>query len=161
MKTFETKNEQIKQPSVAKTIGSVLSNTCILFTVLAMAILATQLFGNNDLISPLRFFLLFPFSLCVSLSNLIFKARSINTFFKLFIHFAALSASFYLCLCTTLKNVKPVILVIILGVLYIIIATPIVIILKSIKKKSEPKPEYVSMFKGASERSSSRRKENI
>ena len=150
MKPIETKNDPRTQPNVGKLIGSVLSNACIFFTVFAMAILATQLFGNNDLIQPLRFFLLFPFALCISIANLIFKAKSMNTFLKLVIHFAALAASFYVCLCTTMANIKPIILIIILGVLYIIIATPILIVLKLKKKKSAVRFKKKSMNSTAS-----------
>ena len=150
MKQNEQKTPPKESNKALTMIKSVLSSTCGFFTVFTMLILTTQLFGSNDLIQPLKFFMLFPFALCISVANLIFKAKSINTFLKLIIHFAILTASFYLCFFTSSQNVKPLALILLLGVLYIIIATPILIILKLKKKKSEPKPEYVSMFKGAS-----------
>ena len=150
MKYNEPQKTHSTTSNAREQFKSILLSTCVFFTLFSMVILTTQLFGQNDLIKPLRFFLLLPFALCISLSNLILKSKTISTALKLILHFTALAASFYLCLCTTIKNVKPIILILILGVAYIIIAAPVVIILKHRNKKNESKPEYVSMFKKSS-----------
>lgn len=148
MKTTQSKITQEKTTQFP--LKEILTNSCIFYTIFALSILFTQFFAQSDLIQPLRFFLLFPFAICVSVANLIFKARSLNTFLKLLIHFSSIAFSFYVCLCTGIPNLKPLVLILILGVAYILVAAPIVTVSSLKKKKEQPKTEYVSMFKESS-----------
>ena len=151
MKQTESKKSAAQPQKPSQALKYITLSTCVFYTIFSMIVLTTQFFGNNDLIQPLRFFLLLPFALGVSLSNLILKSRSLKTFPKHLLHFAALALSFYLCLCSTYQGSNPIVLIALLGVLYTVIATPILIVLKIRSKKNEEaqKPAYVSMFKGS------------
>ena len=148
-----TQTVESKNKIILSLIKSTLSGTCIIFTVFTLIVLTPQLFGQNDLIQPLRFFMIFPFSLCFAVANLIFKIKSLKTFIKLILHFSLVALSFYLCLCSSVKELNPLVLILLLGVIYVMIAIPVVIILRRRSKKLEKKPEYTPMFKGSSKSS--------
>ena len=126
-------------------LRSVLFSTCGFYTLISMIILASQLFSQRDMIDPMRFFLILPFSACIALANLIFKT-GLKIFPKLLIHCSAVVLSFYVFMCSSEKELNVLVLIILLAVAYAVIAAVVLIIIKAKKKKSEPKPEYVSMF---------------
>lgn len=125
---------------------SVFLNSCALFTVLTLLLLATQLTSSTTFVAPLRIFMIYPFSLCLSLAGLALKAKGLKTFLKVIIHFTVSVAAFYFFICPS-NSKTPIIL---FCAFYIIIAAVILTVLKLKKKKTEPKPEYVSMFSKAS-----------
>lgn len=127
------------------TLRSVLFGTCGFYTIISMIILASQLFSQRDMIDPLRFFLILPFSACIALANLVFKTK-LGLFPKLLIHCAATVLSFYVFMCSSVKDLKAAPLIILLVIAYAIVSAAVLIIFKAVKKKSEPKAEYVSMF---------------
>ena len=135
-----------KKATPGSPVVSVLFNSCALFTALTLLLLATQLTSSTTFVEPLRIFMIYPFSLCLSLAGLTFKAKGLKTFLKVIIHFTVSVAAFYIFICPSYSK-TPLIL---FCVVYIIIAAVILTVLKLKKKKTEPKPEYVSMFSKAS-----------
>lgn len=148
MKNFDFKNTipNSKSKSSYGVIKDILLNSCAFFTVFSMLILATQLFADRDMIDPVRFFMLYPFSLCISLANLIFKTDKIKFLFKIVVHCSITTLSFYILMCLPMKSAKKGVLIILFVILYIIIASIIMIIRKPTKKPKEPQKEYTSMF---------------
>ena len=131
---------------------SVLFGTCLFYTFISMIILATQLFSKSDMIDPFRFFMILPFSACIAVANLVLKSK-LKTFPKLCIHFVAIVASFYAFMCAPIKNGNVLALIALFAFLYIIVASVILIVKRAHSKKTEIKPEYVSMFSDASKNS--------
>lgn len=142
---------EAKKRKTTEALKFVFFGSCTIFTALAMLFLSPQLFTHNDLIDPLRFFLIYPFSLCVTIGSLIFKVKKAHILLKLLVHFSVIAVSFYVFLCSTLSNADPFILIALLGLIYAIVAIAILSVLRITRKKEE-KPAYVSMFSQSSKK---------
>jgi len=138
----ETKNKM----KTVRMILSTLRNACVFFTVFALTITTIELSNPLKTIDPLRFFMLFPLALGISLSNLIFKAKKLNIFLRLTIHFLGISESFILCFRSDVKFAAYLKMLLLMGAIYIIIAAPFLIFFSIKNKKFKKQEEYVPVF---------------
>lgn len=146
MKNNEQKISSFDEKNKFGIIKTVFLNSCAFYTLFSMLILATQLFSSRDMIDPGRFFMLFPFAISISLSNLIFKVTTIRKSIKLLIHCFLTTLSFYLFMCLPMKNAKNGVLTVIFIVLYVFVFVFTVIIKRLTQKGKKKEKEYTSMF---------------
>lgn len=135
-----------------KIINHIISYSCIYFTAIALLILIAQALSaqSNEVsfMAPSRFLMLFPFTLAVAIADCIFMVKGMGMLSKVLVHYATFAVSFYIFVCSPIKNgSNPIALVAIVSVLYFIVATPILIIASSKNKKKRESVPYQSVYK--------------
>ena len=148
-KTFPSA-DTAKPTTSADVIKYIISHSCIYFTAVAIILLIAQSISAGDsekTIEPLRFLLIYPFTLAVAAADCIFKARSLGTGTKATIHYAITVLAFYLFVCAPAKSAaNPIVIVLFLSFIYFLIATPILIVFSSVKKKKSKEVPYQSVY---------------
>ncbi len=150
-KSKQASVEQISPVKAADVIKYILSHSCIYFTaatlVLLFIIQITSGSESEKAIEPSRFLLIYPFTFAFALADCIFKVRSLGTAAKVFIHYAIVVISFYAFVCAPAKSAaNPIVIIVFMSLVYFIIATPILIVRHSIKKKKEKEVPYQSIY---------------
>jgi len=135
-----------------KITNHIISYSCIYFTAIALLILIVQALSANEnevsFMAPSRFLMLYPFTLAVAVADCIFMVKEMKTFSKVLIHYASFAISFYIFVCSPIKNgSNPIAMVAIVSVLYFIVATPILIVASSKSKKKRESVPYQSVYK--------------
>lgn len=135
-----------------KIINHIISYSCIYFTALALLILIAQALSSDgnevSFMAPSRFLMLFPFTLAVAVADCVFMVKDMGMASKVIIHYATLAISFYVFVCSPIKNgSNPFALVAIISVLYFIVATPVLIIVSAKNKKQRESVPYQSVYK--------------
>ena len=149
--TQQNKVEMTEKKFIPDIIRYIINHSCIYFTLLSLVLLFIQYVTSENAtsyIEPSRFLLLFPFALCISVAECIFKAKSLNIFIKVLIHYVAFVISFYVFVCAPTANLnKPFVIMALITVLYFIAATPVLVIRGVIKKKQKESVPYESVYK--------------
>ena len=129
----------------------VLYPACAIFTVTSFVfLLFTTLVSNYQ--KPAMFmgsyFAFFVLSVLISLSNGVFKIKSISVMSRTLLHAFCVITSITVVSYVSVGNTgsNPLIFVLLFTVLYAIVATPALLIISSINRKKSEKKDYRSMF---------------
>ena len=144
------KEDAPKTLSASDVIKYIISHSCIYFTAVGLIILIFQAIAVGDsekTIEPLRFILIYPFTLALACADCIFKVKSMGVSAKVVIHYAITVISFYIFVCSPAKSeANPILILLLLSVIYFIIAAPILIVRAIIKKKNTPVEAYKPVY---------------
>ena len=127
MKTAPKPTEQqVKPIKATDIIKHIISHSCIYFTAIALVLLIAQMISAGEsekTIEPIRFLLIYPFTLAFAIADCIFKVPSLGKGAKVTIHYAITVVSFYLFVCAPAKSAaNPVVIVLFMSLIYFIIA---------------------------------------
>ena len=138
--------------SARDVINHIISKSCIYFTAIALVLLIAQALSVEGdeiaFVDPTRFFMLYPFTLCIAIAELIFKAKTVKTVWKLLVHYGVLVLSFYIFVCSPVKTeTNPVAIVALVSLLYFAAAGTVLIIRAAKAKKEQKQVPYESVYK--------------
>ena len=149
--TQQNKVEMTEKKFIPDIIRYIINHSCIYFTLLSLVLLFIQYITSENAtsyIEPSRFLLLFPFAFCISVAECIFKAKTLNIFIRVLVHYAVFVISFYVFVCAPTANLnKPIIIMTLVTVIYFIVAIPILVIRGAVKKKQKDSIPYEGVYK--------------
>ena len=155
------KLKNVKAPEVAKDsakltpIGAVkyiIGYSSVVFTALALLILIVQALqaGESEVafVKPLRFLLIYPFTLFTAAAGLVFKVKDLGWGAKFMIHYAVSAVALYIFVCAPAKEASnPWAMVALASFLYWVVALTIIIVKSTIERKKRDSAPYDPVYK--------------
>ena len=138
--------------NIKKYLSRLLTETCCCFSAIILVYTAVVAMVNTDaneiLLSGMRVFFFFIFSLLFSFANLVYGIKSISAPVRLLIHYLLTIFACYLCLIlpAALKPSGVIVGIVLFSVIYFILAGILALIFSARKKQLEKKEVYVKKF---------------
>lgn len=155
-RTLDVKNNQTDtSPRAASLTRTLWLGTCARYTVLCMILLLINAISadGQDAIEPLRFFLLLPFALCLTLAATVRKTDKLSTGAKCALHPFLFLGGFYLCcylpfqISTKPSGQQVLIIFLLVAILYGSFMGIFSLISAKLGRKSKEESPYVSQYR--------------